>query len=821
MAIENLPLFNAVNDEEVKHPAHPHHGHPSHPFDCAPHGRPFTAQEAHYEVLHRVEACISEVHRFEERVRFEVEKFMRASNTENQAFKEALQAAYNCFLETVQNEVNNFEQSMRNDYDLFRSEFDRRIADFETGINNAFESLTNEIRQNVDVTVSNMTSTHEALMDDLRAMRTSLNENYAGFVNNMNNAFKAQQTTVNNRLTTQDNAIAQFGQHMVDNLPDEVRDAITEKIVNGELTNLMLDWFGTEHRFRGAATYENRYSIEDPVLGDYFYCTDNEHFYMYAQVHAEGFEGATTTWVDVGTGIFTVNQLQAAIESLNYSHALYLENLRVEFDSVNKTVKLVRTSTSQSIIFTSSRWARITEDKTFDYNPEGSAIGKGFSCAFVYNTNTESIHMRVMNDSYVTNIFDSHDIILFGVWFEDGLLVEKIIFNQANNFYVDGHEYKIDGEVYDAVGYAGTLSINIDTANSRIVCGGVGHVFGCYLEGATFSRYISAHETEYIPATTSTTYAVVVDQNNTLQMRRQSYVGHKPFAHGDMIIGYAYITYENGVYVLESFSCSSQLERLIYFNGKAAFKNEVIEAPKLHKIFRRVCCCGDSYTSGHMTDPDGVAHEVNEEFSWVGFMERATGNDWINCGQSGANVLTWQTAERGLAKARAAGKVQAYVVGLMLNDCASGTARYVELGTEADIGTNAQTYYGGLSAIIRELNTISPEAKIFVQTTPRTDAAIEPYNRAVVAIVEKYKNTYPIHCLDLRKYSALYKNDSLAADVINGHYTAIGYEMFADNLAHVMSDYISNNVTAFKNVAFIDYDTVNVTFNNGNVSVDV
>lgn len=82
------------------------------------------------------------------------------------------------------------------------------------------------------------------------------------------------------------------------------------------------------------------------------------------------------------------------------------------------------------------------------------------------------------------------------------------------------------------------------------------------------------------------------------------------------------------------------------------------------------------------------------------------------------------------------------------------------LGTINDIGTDAQTYYGGMSKIIRELNAISPRAKIFVNTCPRTGEvrgkAYADYNQAIRDIVAQYKDKYPVHCIDLENYIDMY-----------------------------------------------------------------
>ncbi len=223
-------------------------------------------------------------------------------------------------------------------------------------------------------------------------------------------------------------------------------------------------------------------------------------------------------------------------------------------------------------------------------------------------------------------------------------------------------------------------------------------------------------------------------------------------------------------------------------------------------IFAKVCCCGDSFTSGHISINNDPATVTNEKFAWPSFMARLTGNEYINCGQSGANVLTWQTSERGLLKARNVGKVQAYIIGLGLNDIATGTNRFVELGTIADIGTDAETYYGGLSKIIRELNAISPNALVFVQTMPSTGDLAVAYNEAIRNVVAAYAAKYHTHLLDLYAYRDMYENDSLTGDRTGGHYTAIGYQQFAEILRVIWSEYINDNIASFQHVHLVEYD---------------
>ena len=227
-------------------------------------------------------------------------------------------------------------------------------------------------------------------------------------------------------------------------------------------------------------------------------------------------------------------------------------------------------------------------------------------------------------------------------------------------------------------------------------------------------------------------------------------------------------------------------------------------APRLNRttanIFKRVVCVGDSYTEGWINIGSGGA--AYKPYSWVNYMSQRTGNDWVNCGVSGATTQTWLSG-RGLTEAQAAGRAQAYVIGLMINDADTG----LPVGTIADIESETPTtYYGCLAKIIRELNAISPQAKIFVNTCPKSWASMPPYQQAVRDVVSAYENTYPVHLIDLKARQDLYSAPSFTSDATYAHYTAIGYEQMAEIYEYVLSDYINTHVSAFQNVHEIPYD---------------
>lgn len=296
-------------------------------------------------------------------------------------------------------------------------------------------------------------------------------------------------------------------------------------------------------------------------------------------------------------------------------------------------------------------------------------------------------------------------------------------------------------------------------------------------------------------------YAITADEDYTKYRIR---IVVESTTSNDMIYAIYNIFQSNGI---SAINISAKVYDLALDNNK---KVEQLTANNLNtcNIFRKVIACGDSYTAGYIVSKTGEIHNVNEEYAWPHYMETITGNTWVNCGHSGANAYTWQTAERGLPKARAAGKAQAYILGLMINDSSSYSNRNLTLGTITDIGTNNMTFYAQYTKVIKELFNISPNAKVFIETCPKVEGdRYVGYNQAVHDIYDALKSNYPnLHLLDLFKYYNMYTNTSLANDSLAGHYTAIGYQQFAQILSVILSSYINEHISEFQDVAFIEYD---------------
>jgi hypothetical protein len=427
-----------------------------------------------------------------------------------------------------------------------------------------------------------------------------------------------------------------------------------------------------------------------------------------------------------------------------------------------------------------------------------------------------------MKDNLVNSLNDLMELLKRSGFIDDRIEyhcnVLKAQLNNLINKMPDGVE-KVDVEVidarvgangvtYDNLGYAireqckeivnrlrniciGTSNVSpvvkIDTAKNTITVRGSIY-FGF------FTYYILSNELtlEIDSKHSNSTVMLLLHRDGTVSL--SSTTTHPT----DLVL--AYIYFGANLSISKIFS---HIGKLITIDGEVYEKDAIKTNAHTANIFKKVVCVGDSFTSGHIYDSEGVPHATNEDYAWPAFMEKLTGNKYVNCGKSGATALTWLTADRGLPKAQASGKSQAYIIGLMINDSYNST---LPVGTESDIGTDNETYYGCLSKIVRELNAISPKAKIFVCTCPNVDSRMVAYNEAVRVIVDAYKTNYNTHCLDLYKNIDMYRNTSLSSDLYMSHYSAVGYEQFAEILNVIMSEYINNHIEDFKDVAFIEYD---------------
>ena len=493
-------------------------------------------------------------------------------------------------------------------------------------------------------------------------------------------------------------------------------------------------------------------------------------------------------------------------------NAVLIVNGKFEVDTTAGTITASDTY-GESYVYDNDSyvWLKNLGNRVLNYRAITEAFGSDSSWAYVIDTEANKIDFKRLYDVKDNTHLKPTDIVVFVCISTAQGAIRKFA-SFTNEMYLDGnlqkHYSNIQRPWNKIVGSLGGR-IDIDTSAKTLRMNGL-----FFLESGMWKSVDKTIDlTSYPIGADGETVRITLNSDNELEANNLEVEAK----YGDVFVcnifaGGSWAFDHTRVYT------DTVTKTLIYVDGEvlvpdikalsktvSAMEGSTNIGKTTCKIFKRVACCGDSYTSGHMTDPEGNVHSVMEEYAWPHYMSKLTGNDWINCGQSGANAVSWQTSWRGLTKAKDIGKVQAYVIGLMINDCGGGE-NGIEIGSASDIGTEAKTYYGGMSKIIRELNAISPKAKIFVCTCPRTSGNYPAYNQAVYDIVSAYKSTYPVHCLDLLAKSDIFGVPSLVNDEYYGHFTAAGHEQCAEMLSVIMSDYINEHVTEFRDVAFIEYD---------------
>ena len=144
-------------------------------------------------------------------------------------------------------------------------------------------------------------------------------------------------------------------------------------------------------------------------------------------------------------------------------------------------------------------------------------------------------------------------------------------------------------------------------------------------------------------------------------------------------------------------------------------------------IFRTIACVGDSLSSGEFQAfaADGTTNLYFDRFdySWGQYMARMAGCTAYNFSKGGMTakdyMLNFANANGYWRRELAA---NAYIIALGVNDLLN---RKWEIGSKDDVcledyTKNAETYAGYYAAIIQRYKTISPDARVFLVTIPKS-----------------------------------------------------------------------------------------------------
>lgn len=580
-------------------------------------------------------------------------------------------------------------------------------------------------------------------------------------------------------LSSQDSAIQKMND---ETMPNEVKTEVVNQINNGTFDNAIDKYSG------------NLTTRLDNALGSMK-------------------EGSTTMDAEIIDGRVGIDNViypnlgqstRVQIGHLKGEYALPLMNLKIDINTTDKTLKLCCINNSQMSIIQGRILRRVWQANQFteivvDYSNKATGIYN-----VVLNCDTNEIRFTSTQDyQYNRSPYNHNDLILL-TFFNSNGKVTNVMYAPEKSLY-------IDGEVFTENMYPkyllNVVDITFDFRRKAKVLYIKPNATGyLYFSDGTFesiSEQIIIDMSTFTSPTGSTRFLVYRDGGFKFISAGKLNSYNECVIMGCYLSPTGAIVDSDNSKAIHALPCIKECTYVDHVNAVSEYTSlsvlDIVNKSTIN-IFNKVCCIGDSLTSGHMQNPDGETVVTNKDYAYPRFMEKLTGSKWHNCGISGANVLSWQS-HGGWSQVEALGKCQLYVIGLMIND-ASDSERGIPVGSVSDIGTTNQTYYGGLSQIVQRIKTINPKAHIFLLNPPKN--GISQYNEFMTAVRNisgKYDNT---HCIELP--NNLYTNSSFTNDELGGHWTATGYEQMAEILAHTFSEYINKHVTEFQDVAFIPYD---------------
>lgn len=202
-------------------------------------------------------------------------------------------------------------------------------------------------------------------------------------------------------------------------------------------------------------------------------------------------------------------------------------------------------------------------------------------------------------------------------------------------------------------------------------------------------------------------------------------------------------------------------------------------------VFNKILCIGDSITAGYFNHSGGG--QTIAKYSYPAHLQKITGIECANMGDSGETSVSWWATHQN-------DDFSGYdcaIINLGINDALFSV-------TEADTRS-------AFANIINVLKAVNTGIKIFIANVVPAYARGNTTYDAINAIIEDIATTTEnCYFINLTQYG-----HAIGAAYANGHLTAVGYWMLAEDYANAISYIIRNNPLAFRFVQFIGTDLHN------------
>ena len=205
-------------------------------------------------------------------------------------------------------------------------------------------------------------------------------------------------------------------------------------------------------------------------------------------------------------------------------------------------------------------------------------------------------------------------------------------------------------------------------------------------------------------------------------------------------------------------------------------------------LFQKVGVVGDSYASGELAfDGQYVDHY---EISWLQILARKDGFIGTNFSKGGMSTCTWLTNPKCMPLMQSSDEQDLYILALGINDEALGTSY---IGSEADIDSGADTFYGNYGKIIKAIQTKAPQAKLVIATIADSSDTATQFNTAITTIANHFAIPVIVQLDDQLFNSSFYKDT-----MIGGHPTGPVYASMAEAFERLIGQSMIDHLNYYK-----------------------
>ncbi len=244
--------------------------------------------------------------------------------------------------------------------------------------------------------------------------------------------------------------------------------------------------------------------------------------------------------------------------------------------------------------------------------------------------------------------------------------------------------------------------------------------------------------------------------------------------------------------------------------------DRIAEGGGFAAIFRSFAVIGDSLSSGEFETLDGRGakgyHDLFEH-SWGQYMARAMGSLCHNFSRGGMTAKEYMesfAAANSMFDPRKAS--QMYILAMGCNDISMAIREGTDLGDMTDIAqdwrNNKPTFAGYFAQIVSKYKELSPDAKFFFLTMPRSGddesagrmPLCERHRELMHEMASHFANAYVI---DLRQYAPEYDAEFERRFYLNGHLNPAGYLLTAKMVMSYIDWIIRANPEDFSEAGLI------------------